>query len=433
MSLSGTMVCLFYIALYPLAKNYVSLKWRYHILKIAILFFLIPFSEYKYLILGVIYDMFPSFWKRFCQVSANIDAETMIIVSHDQMWLSPKTKGILLVMAVAGIIACFIIIRQMIWYRTMIRLYLDTSEKSVNQRQQKVFFRIKEELKLTKNIRFICSKHCKSPMTSGILSPVVVFPAWDEYEIDADLYEYMVKHELVHIKHHDLLIKFMSVLVLALHWFNPFSYFLYYELSSISEMYCDSIVMQGKAQEERYKYAEMILDLAADNMWFNKIQLFAGAANSRNRIVYKRRVLEMKNNKKYKTALSIIMTGVICMAGGITAFAYEAPNKVSNDNGLFFENESFITGQIELPEFAEIPYDSYFVDNQGNIFNIDSNGIESRALCNHKFEEGTYTKHNLHSNGGCVITYYEGQRCNICGFTKIGEEIASTTYKKCPH
>ncbi len=357
----------------------------------------------------------------------------MIIVSHDQIWLSPKTKSILLVMVVAGIIACFIIIRQMIWYRTMIRLYLDTSEKSVNQRQQKVFFRIKEELKLTKNIKFICSKHCKSPMTSGILSSVVIFPAWDEYEIDADLYEYMVKHELVHIKHHDLLIKFMSVLVLALHWFNPFSYFLYYELSSISEMYCDSIVIQGKVQEEQYKYAEMILDLAADNMWFNKIQLFAGAANSRNRILYKRRVLEMKYNKKYKTALSVIITGAICMVGGITAFAYDAPNVfVDNERYKNREEITITIGTLEQKQEV-LSYDYFFVDKNGNVYDMNRGNESSKAICAHRYVEGIVTKHIPDGQGGCTFKEYEAQVCELCHSVKNGNLISAHIYKNCPH
>ena len=35
MSVSGTVVFLLYMLLYPLSKRYVSLKWRYRILKLA--------------------------------------------------------------------------------------------------------------------------------------------------------------------------------------------------------------------------------------------------------------------------------------------------------------------------------------------------------------------------------------------------------------
>ena len=39
MSLSGSIVCLLYIVTYPLAKRYFPLKWRYFMLKTAVIFF----------------------------------------------------------------------------------------------------------------------------------------------------------------------------------------------------------------------------------------------------------------------------------------------------------------------------------------------------------------------------------------------------------
>ena len=62
----------------------------------------------------------------------------------------------------------------------------------------------------------------------------------------ADRYEYMFRHELVHIKHHDLFIKYIGLLVMAVHWYNPLAYVMFHEISVISEMYCDSIVIGGK-------------------------------------------------------------------------------------------------------------------------------------------------------------------------------------------
>ena len=44
MSLSGTVVFVFYLAIYPVARRYFSIRWRYGILKMAMAFYLIPFS-----------------------------------------------------------------------------------------------------------------------------------------------------------------------------------------------------------------------------------------------------------------------------------------------------------------------------------------------------------------------------------------------------
>ncbi len=59
MSLTGSIVFLLYILTYPFAKKYFSLKWRYMILKMAIVFYLLPVSMCKYLIIDVIHRFFP--------------------------------------------------------------------------------------------------------------------------------------------------------------------------------------------------------------------------------------------------------------------------------------------------------------------------------------------------------------------------------------
>ena len=100
-----------------------------------------------------------------------------------------------------------------------------------------------EESNIKKDVKLICSEYCESPITIGVLSPTVLFPIWDkDCQMDDELCEYMITHELVHIKHNDILIKLVGLLVIAIHWFNPFVYLLVAELSCISEMYCDSVV-----------------------------------------------------------------------------------------------------------------------------------------------------------------------------------------------
>ena len=47
MSLSGTVVFVFYLLLYPLSKRYFSLEWRYNLLKIALMFYQIPITLLK--------------------------------------------------------------------------------------------------------------------------------------------------------------------------------------------------------------------------------------------------------------------------------------------------------------------------------------------------------------------------------------------------
>ncbi len=197
-------------------------------------------------------------------------------------------------------------------------------------------------------------------------------------------YEYMFRHELVHIKHHDLLIKYIGLLVMAVHWYNPLVYVMFHEISVISEMYCDSIVISGKGEEERRRYSDLILTLATQNEYAGKEKFFAGMANSRSKNVYKRRILEMKRHKKHKAVLSVIITVLICMAGGMTAFAYDSPNTVSGSLEYDLGGDAnFITESAES-EQMKLPSDDAFL-------------------------------------------------CSVCSDVKAGELKKTVIYKSCPH
>ena len=172
----------------------------------------------------------------------------------------------------------------------------------------------------------------------------------------------------------DVLIKLAGSLVLVFHWFNPFVYLFMDELSCISEMYCDSIVIGGKGGEERRNYGELILKLAVQNKFANKRQLFIGMADSRDKWVYKRRILEMKRVKKYKAVLPVVMTIFICMVGGITTFAYDSPQTIYNDTGYDLGTDINFVVEPEGTNRAELPSDYFFVDDNGKIYDLSKIG-----------------------------------------------------------
>ncbi|MCM1220021.1 MAG: M56 family metallopeptidase [Lachnospiraceae bacterium] len=432
MSLTGNMVFILYILLYPLMKRFFSLEWRYRILKIAIAFYLIPIPICKYLIMDIIHTCFPLLWEKASNVFVNGNGKYIIIINQNFVKFSSNVSYMLIILLMIAIISFAIIRQRIIQYWKWKRVCLIGSEQPTNF-EQELFCKLKKEIGVKKKVEIICSEYFNSPMTSGVLSPVLLFPQWGD-KMDLNQYEYMLRHELVHIKHHDLFIKYIGLLVMAVHWYNPFAYMIFHEISVISEMYCDSIVIDGKGEEERRKYGELILKLAVQNEYVNKGQFFIGMANSRSKWVYKRRILEMKKTKKFKTILPVVMTMFICMAGGITTFAYEPPRTVFNDNDYDLGTDVSFVIEAEEIKRVELPSDYFFVDDSGNIFDLSKTDKNNRTLCYHDFSiHGTLNDHIKDGKGGCITNSYEAKRCSICSDVKIGELKSTLTYKSCPH
>ena len=430
MSLSGTSVCIIYILQYPLLKRYVSLKWRYRMLKTALLFFLIPFPECKFQLIVMLHKIFPGLSEKNINTNVFLDLEEAVIVYTDRIWLSEKVRNTYVILLIMVVIALFIMGKRMLQYKKMMRGLSDDPGIEIDRKHVKLFTEIKKELGIRKSIRFLGSEYCRTPMTVGIRSSSVIFPVWDEAETDDMLYGDMIRHELVHIKHHDLLIRFMGMLVMAVHWFNPFSYFLYYELANISEMYCDEAVMDGKDEAARRKYGELILGLAQDKNYLEKGRFLAGLADSRNKKVYRRRILELKVIRKHGLMLSLLLAGLAGAAGGITAFAYDEPKTISiYDEHQAGEDVRF----TEQMGDAEKAYDFSFVDSEGNVYDLNDCNLNLEALCFHNYVTGTLMDHEKDNSGGCKIYKYKGSMCSYCGNVRYGDLISIESFPVCPH
>lgn len=406
------------------------MAWRYQILKIAIIFYLIPFSECKYYVAGILKHLIPDLWKKIYS-TPDFRAEYSIIVYGETLLFSSNVYKVISILIICGCIAIIIFSKSIIQNRREKKIYLTGSGKSINQDLDEIFSEIKRELNIKQHVRLICSEYCLSPMTCGILFPIVWFPIYKE-DVDKASYQYMIRHELMHIKHHDILIKYLSLLVIALHWFNPLSFLLYYEISCIGEMCCDSNVLEGQGEDARKEYGELLLQIATRKTTNNRKSLFMNMASTKNSKIIKRRIREMTTKKRNKTILSITSTIAICMAGAITSFAYEPPKTLTVSSASEFSLDNKFLN--EKGNSDEIFSTRYFIDKAGIISEITEQNSPERVLCKHDYSiPGTLRNHKKNSDGSCVVTDYDALQCSICGSVLANEVISTTTYTKCPH
>lgn len=85
----------------------------------------------------------------------------------------------------------------------------------------------------------------------------------------------ILQHELAHLKGRDLLLKWASLAVLALHWFNPIAWALVRELGLLCETACDEAVTKNLDEEGRRLYGSAIL-----NVLYNAAPLQGGVCSS---------------------------------------------------------------------------------------------------------------------------------------------------------
>lgn len=111
------------------------------------------------------------------------------------------------------------------------------------------------ELKI-KTPELICWKSSDTPFAMGIIKPRIILPSEDYSEQEAS---FILRHEAVHIKRHDIIIKLGLMLFRCVNWFNPIAYILCKQAFEDMEITCDEKAVEGFSDESREEYSSAIL------------------------------------------------------------------------------------------------------------------------------------------------------------------------------
>ncbi|WP_294472086.1 M23/M56 family metallopeptidase [uncultured Intestinimonas sp.] len=97
------------------------------------------------------------------------------------------------------------------------------------------------------------------PLSLGLLRPVVVLPP----DLAGEEAELVLRHELAHIRRHDLWAKALLNLANAAHWFNPLVWWMVRRAGRDLELRCDDAVVAGQDAAFRHRYGGVLLGWAA--------------------------------------------------------------------------------------------------------------------------------------------------------------------------
>ena len=172
----------------------------------------------------------------------------------------------------------------------------------------------KYDLLVQKKVK-VC-RDIETPFLCGFFKPVLVIPEMMEETID----EKVLLHEMLHLKHKDVLVNVALHLLQALNWFNPFVYWLCRIIRNDSEALCDQRVLEKLEGEEKREYGMLLLDMA-DSRYASRIgttSMANGAKNIKTRI---QRIVDFGRAPKGAAFATGCITVMLCLAS--VSFAYE--------------------------------------------------------------------------------------------------------------
>lgn len=111
-----------------------------------------------------------------------------------------------------------------------------------------------------RNMQIRQSDKIAAPLTYGIFRPVVLLPKTTDWKDEASL-EYILTHELVHVRRFDILAKWLLAAALCVHWFNPFVWVMYVLANRDIELSCDETVLRISGETKKSAYALTLIKL----------------------------------------------------------------------------------------------------------------------------------------------------------------------------
>lgn len=113
---------------------------------------------------------------------------------------------------------------------------------------------------LRRTVRVAESDRISTPLTYGVLRPVLLLPKSLDIR-DEETLNYVLTHEWVHIRRLDTLWKLLLAAALCLHWFNPCVWLFCWLADRDLELACDEQVLMLLGGAHKKRYAQVLLTL----------------------------------------------------------------------------------------------------------------------------------------------------------------------------
>lgn len=164
-----------------------------------------------------------------------------------------------------------------------------------------------------RNIAVRVSDQINTPLTYGVLRPVVLLPKQMDWEDEAAMV-HILTHEYVHIRRLDGITKLALAAALCVHWFNPAVWLLYVLANRDVELACDEAVV--RLLGEPAAYARTLLRMEETKAGCRPLYSHFSQNAIEERI---KAIMKLK-----KTSALALVCALLLVAGVTTAFATSA-------------------------------------------------------------------------------------------------------------
>ena len=212
------------------------------------------------------------------------------------------------------------------------------------------------------------SDRISAPLTYGIFRPVILLPKQTDWTDETQL-QYILAHELVHIRRFDTLTKLVMATALFIHWINPFVWLMYVLSNRDIELSCDEAVVRSFGGNVKSAYARTLIGLE------EKKNRFTPLVNNFSKNAIEERIVSIMKIKR--TSPVGILAALVLVAGTITVFATNATNTAAINTPIASAGSGIENSSTDFTEYKEY----------GLAYNVQTNALTYNGMLVRYFED----------------------------------------------
>jgi beta-lactamase regulating signal transducer with metallopeptidase domain len=161
------------------------------------------------------------------------------------------------------------------------------------------------------NVRLVRNRFSTTPMLIGILRPYIIIP---DINFNEKQLKNILLHEIAHLKHFDIGVKWLTMIAASIHWFNPLVYFIKKEINHACELACDEAVIKDLNPTEKQAYCDTLISAVSENKY--PMGILQATMSEEKETLKERLVAIMKYNKKSKPIILMSIVLLIAVISG---------------------------------------------------------------------------------------------------------------------
>lgn len=294
-----TIVCSLGICLLLFLKRYLfkkfSKRFNYYIWLIIVFRMLLFLFNYT-----IVYEVKEpkenALGNNITQIDISTDNNLMLYIAY--LWLF-----------VTIVIAVYTFIKYTRFKNLVVDVSYDIEDNDINC----IYKNLLKELNIKKKIELRGSDELISPAGMGLFKSYIFLP---DYSYSKSELTWILKHELMHFKNKDILIKFLVLSVRIIYWFNPLVYVMSNRVNLDCELCCDESVIYNCSFNDKKEYALALIKSIKLSKECNRGILLTDF----NRTNLEKR-LESIISKKFKNSVFVVI--ILCLLSSITYFKFD--------------------------------------------------------------------------------------------------------------